>query len=56
MTRWNKAVKAQKWAAMIKENVSYVHDRELTTKANWFVFGAGSVILMLIVLVLLIRG
>ncbi len=38
------------WAAMIKENVSYVHERELIKKWNWLVFKIGSFVLLLILL------
>lgn len=54
--KWNKKVKAQKWAEMIKENIAYVHDRELTNKANLLVLGVASVLFMLIVFILLARG
>lgn len=54
--KWNKSIKAQKWAEMIKENISYKHENDLVSKWNICILGSASVLFMMIVLVVLLRG
>lgn len=54
--KWNKAIKAQKWAELIKENIAYKHEVDIIRKLNVCILGSASVLLMLIVLVILLKG
>ncbi len=56
MIKWNKKIKAQKWAEMVKENIAYVHERDLMKRANLLVLEIGSIVLMLVGIVFMIRG
>ncbi len=51
MQKFTHAKKAYLWSQMIKENIAFIHERELTKRWNILILEIGSIVLLIILIV-----